>query len=237
MTNELTVLIPLAASIGFIHTLIGPDHYLPFIVISKARNWSMRKTALITFICGVGHVLSSVVLGFIGIGLGIAVLKLEFIEGLRGELAAWLLISFGFVYFIWGMRNALKGKKHSHLHIHEDGTSHYHIHGHYKEHAHVHPKKSMKELTPWILFMIFVFGPCEPLIPILMYPAAIGSIYSVALIAFVFSSVTILTMMTIVLTTVYGAKFINMRSFEKYGNAIAGFMILASGLAIKFLGL
>jgi len=24
----------------------------------------------------------------------------------------------------------------------------------------------------WALFLIFVFGPCEPLIPLIMYPAA-----------------------------------------------------------------
>ena len=100
MSNELWVLILAAASIGFFHTLFGPDHYLPFIVMSKSGQWSLRKTSLITFLCGLGHVLSSVLLGLVGVVFGIAVTKLEILESFRGNLAAWLLIAFGLVYFI-----------------------------------------------------------------------------------------------------------------------------------------
>ena len=63
MDNELLLLALTAASLGFIHTALGPDHYLPFIVLSKARNWSVPKTMWITFISGVGHVGGSVVIG------------------------------------------------------------------------------------------------------------------------------------------------------------------------------
>jgi len=62
-----------AASIGFFHTLLGPDHYLPFVMMSWARKWSAAKTLLITFVCAVGHIASSVVLGFVGVGFGTAV--------------------------------------------------------------------------------------------------------------------------------------------------------------------
>jgi len=236
MTQGLTILIPLAASIGFIHTLLGPDHYLPFIMMSKARKWSITKTALITFVCGLGHVLSSVILGFIGIALGIAVTKLEFIESIRGEFAAWFLIGFGFLYFVWGLRSAFKNKKHAHLHMHEDGTAHKHVHAHSNEHTHVHNAKK-KDITAWVLFTIFVFGPCEPLIPILMYPAAQGSFTNAMLVALTFSIVTISTMMAVVLAGSFGLKFVVFEKIEKYGNAIAGAVICSSGLAIKFLGL
>jgi sulfite exporter TauE/SafE len=98
MTSEIAILAGTAASIGLIHTILGPDHYLPFIVLAKARQWSSAKTAVITLLCGIGHVLSSVVLGFIGIALGMAVFKLEAIETFRGDIAAWMLIAFGFAY-------------------------------------------------------------------------------------------------------------------------------------------
>ena len=83
-----------AASIAFVHTLLGPDHYLPFVAMSRTGGWSLRKTILITLACGVGHVLSSVVLGFVGIAFGMAVLKLERFEQVRGDLAGWLLLAF-----------------------------------------------------------------------------------------------------------------------------------------------
>jgi nickel/cobalt transporter (NicO) family protein len=38
MSQELTVITITAASIGLFHTLMGPDHYLPFIVMARARK-------------------------------------------------------------------------------------------------------------------------------------------------------------------------------------------------------
>jgi hypothetical protein len=67
VTGELKALVITAASLGFFHTLLGPDHYLPFIMMSWARGWSGLKTGLITFLCGLGHICSSVVLGLIGV--------------------------------------------------------------------------------------------------------------------------------------------------------------------------
>ena len=66
MDQALLSLTGAAAAIAFTHTITGPDHYLPFIVMSKARKWSLWKTSWITFLCGLGHVLSSVVIGEIG---------------------------------------------------------------------------------------------------------------------------------------------------------------------------
>ncbi len=85
MGHSLEILIITAASLGFMHTLVGPDHYVPVTVISRARSWSLTKTMGLTFLCGMGHILSSVVLGFIGIAFGIAVSKLKFIESQRGQ--------------------------------------------------------------------------------------------------------------------------------------------------------
>ena len=34
---DINILIVTAISIGFIHTIIGPDHYLPFIVMGKSK--------------------------------------------------------------------------------------------------------------------------------------------------------------------------------------------------------
>jgi len=124
MTVELTALIVTAASIGFFHTLLGPDHYLPFIMMSLARKWSASKTGMITFLCGLGHIGSSVVLGLIGVSLGLAVKKLEIVESIRGNLAAWLLIAFGLAYSMWGLRKAYRQQRHSHSHTHNTGGLH-----------------------------------------------------------------------------------------------------------------
>lgn len=79
MNTNLMPLYITAATIGFVHTVFGPDHYLPFVVMSRARKWSLMKTALLTLFCGLGHIMSSIVLGALGILLGIGVMKLELI--------------------------------------------------------------------------------------------------------------------------------------------------------------
>jgi nickel/cobalt transporter (NicO) family protein len=236
MDNSIALLSVTAVSLGFIHTLLGPDHYLPFIVLSEAKKWTTKKTMFITFLCGLGHVLSSVILGLIGIAVGISVNKLVSVETFRGNIAAWLFIAFGLVYMIISIRNLYKKKKHAHSHYHPGGNKHVHEHNHFEEHSHVHEADLVKT-TPWILFLIFIFGPCEPLIPIIMYPAAENNIPGAVIVSLLFSVVTISTMMGIVLAFKLGLSKINLKPVEKYSNLIAGAMIFFSGIAIQFLGL
>ncbi len=236
MENSITLLSVTAVSLGFFHTLLGPDHYLPFIVLSEAKKWTVRKTMFITFLCGLGHVLSSVVLGLIGIAVGISVNRLVAVESFRGNIAGWLFIAFGLVYMIISLRNLYRKKTHSHSHFHPGGSSHSHEHSHLKDHLHVHETDVVKT-TPWILFLIFIFGPCEPLIPVLMYPAAQNNIPGAIIVSVLFAVVTIATMMSIVLAFKLGFSKINLKPIEKYSNLIAGAMIFFSGVAIQFLGL
>ena len=236
MTDSITLLSVTAISIGFVHTVLGPDHYLPFIVLSEAKKWTLKKTMFITLICGFGHVLSSVVLGLAGIAVGLSLNKLVDAETFRGNIAAWLFIAFGLVYMVISIRNLIRKKKHSHSHFHIGGEKHSHDHDHHKEHLHIHDNDVVKT-TPWILFLIFVFGPCEPLIPIIMYPAAQSNIAGAVFVSLLFSVVTIGTMMSIVLAFKLGFSRINLKPVEKYSNVIAGVMIFLSGIAIRFLGL
>jgi len=241
MNSDLSILLATAFSLGFLHTLFGPDHYLPFIVMSKARRWSIAKTAWITFLCGLGHVLSSVVLGGVGILLGIAVSKLESIESFRGSIAAWAMIAFGLVYFAWGVRQAIRNRPHRHPHTHAGPCEHEHVHVHQSEHVHAHVEAetdaARSNITPWVLFTIFVFGPCEPLIPLLMYPAATGSPWGVASVTAAFGLTTIGTMLSIVLVSAYGIGFVHLSRLERYTHAMAGGTIVLCGLAIELLGL
>lgn len=212
MPKEIAVLTLTAASIGFFHTLFGPDHYLPFIVLAKSGKWSLPKTGWVTFLCGLAHILSSVVLGLIGVAFGITLSKLEFFESFRGNFAAWGLVIFGLIYFLWGLYKAFKNQPHKHL----------------------HPNVS---ITPWILFTIFVFGPCEPLIPILMYPAAKNSLWGLILVTTVFGTITISTMLFIVFISILGINLLPLEKLERYNHALAGAAICICGLAIQFFGL
>jgi sulfite exporter TauE/SafE len=183
--------------------------------MSKSRNWSVLKTVNIVILCGLGHVLSSIILGFIGIAAGIAISGIESVEGTRGNIAAWLLLSFGILYMSWGLYRLWK--KNTHHHDHEKGDK--------------------KKMTFWILFTIFIFGPCEPLIPILMYPAAQHNYGAVAYISLLFALTTIATMLLVVLLMIKGISLIKFQILEKYQHVLAGATIALCGAGIVFLGL
>lgn len=237
MSEELILLTGTAATIGLVHTLLGPDHYLPFVMMSRVQGWSTLKTAWITVICGLGHILSSAVLGSIGIAAGLAAARLESFETFRGGIATWGLIAFGGTYCVWGLRRALKGRRHSHVHLHADGTAHEHGHGHEGEHAHVHKSRSDATITPWILFTIFVFGPCELLIPMLMLPASAHSVSGIIWVTAVYGVVTLATMLCVVFLLLWSSKLLSLGRVEPYTHAIAGATLCLCGIAIQFLGL
>jgi ABC-type nickel/cobalt efflux system permease component RcnA len=195
----------------------------------------MAKTLRVTLVCGAGHVAGSIVLGLLGIYVGIQLSSLQWLESARGNLAAWLLIAFGLVYTAWGLRQAYRNRPHTHRHSHGEIT-HNHSHIHQEEHAHVH-KNQGRSLTPWVVFVIFVLGPCEPLIPLLMYPAARESLFGVLMVTLVFGIVTVLSMILAVAITLLGLRAVRLRRFERYGHAVAGSAILACGIGVVFLGM
>jgi sulfite exporter TauE/SafE len=237
MEIDLGLLLLTAVSIGFVHTVVGPDHYLPFVAMAAARNWTRRKTLLVTAVCGVGHVLGSILIGFVGIALGASLHRLQWLEGVRGDLAAWALIAFGLVYMAWGLKQAWRSRQHSHEHVHADGTRHRHRHGHHSRDEHVHPHlkldtDSVRSITPWALFVVFILGPCEALIPLLMYPASQHSWWGMGLVVAVFAVTTIATMTAIVMLALRGLDRFPLAAAERYSHALAGAALSLCGAGI-----
>ena len=220
-----------AASIALVHTVIGPDHYLPFAVMAKARSWSRTRMTAVTVACGLGHVLGSGLLGLVGIALGLAVGQMQAFESSRGTLAAWCLLGFGLAYSVWGLRRALRHRSHGRWHVHEDQSLLHRHNGVPDGPRHTHRRAS--DLTPWVLFVIFVFGPCEPLIPLLMYSAAIGNVSGAFEVWAVFAAVTITTMVALVLVAAAGMSvWPSKLRLDGYAHALAGATLSLCGLAM-----
>lgn len=269
-------LLAAAAGVGVLHTLAGPDHYLPFIAMAKAGRWSGKKTLLVTLLCGAGHVLGSLLLAGLGALLFTSFERAAghvdgFADG-RAAAATWLLIVTGSLYAMWGMKRALRAESpgHSHLHAHADGTLHDHGHGH--EGAHLHPHGGgektavgsalslaasaagatvaaivaepaaaapppVRRLTPWILFTIFVFGPCEPLLPLVLAPQVAGATHVAVLVVALFTLATLATMCAAVFLALRSTELLPARwraPLAKYQHALAGGCIAACGVAMKF---
>lgn len=232
MNAELTTLIFSAVTISCLHTATGPDHYLPFIVLSRSRKWTLSKTMIWTVICGLGHILSSVIIGLISVVLGWQLSKLTFFQNIRGNVSGWCLLFFGIVYLLWGLRQAYQNKPHKHFDVYETGDIYVYEH---REGQVILPQDRTK-VTPWILFAIFVMGPSEPLVPLLFYSGTQRSTFQIVLLISVFAIITVLTMTAMVLMGIYGYSFFKTEKIERFIPAIGGAIVTICGVGMVFFG-
>ncbi|MBI4354510.1 MAG: hypothetical protein HY595_04670 [Candidatus Omnitrophica bacterium] len=207
------ILLTSAVSVAFFHAL-APDHWVPFVALAKSSRWSMRRLAWIATLAGIGHVASSLLLGFVGLWAGLAVHRLEGAEVWRGTVGIWLLIGFGVAYALWGLKHA----QHPHPHISIEETV-----------------KAYAVRRMWMLFAILVFGPCEPLIP-LMFVASKQGLPTVWAISAAFSVVTVVMVVGQSLLSYAGVRLINAPWMERYAHAMAGVVIVLTAIAVMLLG-
>jgi hypothetical protein len=231
MPAEMELLILATITISVLHTITGPDHYLPFIALSKARGWTVGKTIWWTLLCGCGHVWSSVLLGLGGAAVGWSLSSIKWMETLRGGIAGWMLLGFGGAYCLWGLIKAGKGSRHKHFESYEDGEIYVYEHGHGEA---VAPKERHR-VTPWVLFLIFVLGPCEPMIPLLYFPAAKASWVGMVTLVLIYTFFTLAIMVAMVLAGYYGTSFLKTERLEKYMHAVSGATIFICGAGMVFM--
>ncbi|MBX2962631.1 MAG: hypothetical protein KF687_08975 [Cyclobacteriaceae bacterium] len=231
MNAELTTLLLSTIAISFVHTATGPDHYLPFIFFSRSRKWTLGTTAFWTILCGLGHVLSSVLIGLIGVFLGWQLSKIVAFQEVRGGLASWSLLILGVIYLIWGLIRAYQNRPHKHFDSYDGDDVYVYSHRHGEA---VMPQNKMK-VTPWILLAIFVMGPSEPIVPLLFYSGVTHSVSEVLMLTIVFTISTVGTMLGIVILGYYGYSLVKSDVIERYSSAIGGAVVTIAGIGMIFL--
>lgn len=206
MEDPWAVMVASAASVGVLHTVLGPDHYLPFVAVGSARGWSWRKLALVTATCGVLHVASSVVIAVVVGGLlGLGVSQVEGSFSIQGTVVGWLLLAMGLGYGVWGLWRS----RHTHLQGRDPG-----------------------KLTIFALAVIFLLGPCEAMIPLVMLPAVQGSVAGMAVTLGLFGVVTVVTMTGLVLLINAGLRLVPTERLQRAAHPLAGAVIALCGVAI-----
>ena len=111
-------LVTTAAATALLHTLI-PDHWLPFVLIGRARGWSVSTVFFASGLAALIHAGLSVLLGVVALSIGVATMQAvgETLEKVGGIL----LILFGLGYAAWAWT------KGGHFHpggalVHADGA-------------------------------------------------------------------------------------------------------------------
>jgi ABC-type nickel/cobalt efflux system permease component RcnA len=227
------LLIATAGATALFHTLI-PDHWLPFVLVARSQNWSLRKTFLTTLISALFHVVLSLGLGILALYLG-----REFIVavGERLELfAGWALAFFGVVYTLYFL---VGGGQHQHYF---PGHGEHHPHEDYPEGEHEGPSKPhilSRHLgdRPWgalALAAVVGLNPCVLAIPLVFATIAEDRWALVGVsIAFAVTSTVVL-----VGASILGYKGLQRFRFpflNKYGEVISGLLLTVVGLLMILL--
>ena len=204
-----------------VHTLI-PDHWLPFVLVSRSQGWTLRQTLLLTTASAMLHVFVSVTLGVIVAGVGrSAEAVVGFAEGLEW-LGGAMLVLFGIVYMLWFL---LRGG-----HVHSFG-----LHPHHGSLGRSGDKPGhtsrAKRLTGFTLALIVGFNPCILVIPI-VYGAVQVSEMTLAAVVLAFGLTTVLTMVGSTLLGLRGASRLTSTFLTRYGEALSGALIALTGVAV-----
>src|ERR1035437_3262170 len=97
--------------LGLIHPLI-PNHWIPLIAVSKAEKWTNKETLLVTFITGVAHTTSTIIIGVI---VGFVGIKLsESYNYITRVAAPVILLLIGVIYFLIDLKSSYH---HHHYHF------------------------------------------------------------------------------------------------------------------------
>lgn len=213
-TNSLFASLAVAAiSIGSLHSL-APDHWVPIAAIARARNWSKGKALRVAFLCGFGHVTVSVFLGLLALLFGAQLF--QSIGERMVSVAGLLMIGFGLAYAIWGLRHTFAHRLHGHHHHHYD---------------HVHDPSSV---SVWSLFLIYCADPCVAVIPILFAAAPLSTVETISIVV-AYEVATVGAMVILVGVAQSGAQLFKGKWIERFGDAIAGGLIVATGIMVAIL--
>jgi ABC-type nickel/cobalt efflux system permease component RcnA len=225
----------LAAASGVLHVLI-PDHWLPFVLIGRARGLSARRVGCLSLLSALIHAGVSVGLGLAALGLGAGAAE-RLGRTLTGVSPA-LLVGFGLLYAAWAW--------HKGGHFHPGGR---HVHaaggacagdegpGH-PEHLHYHADQDLiRDGAGWSglsLAAIVGLNPCVIVLPLIV-AAAPGGAGSVAQVILAYALPTTLLMVGLSVLGVRLGVAIRLPAAARHAEAASGLLIAAVGLLFGLL--
>jgi len=209
---------------------LAPDHWVPIAAVARARKWSRARAARVAFICGLGHVTVSVLLGLLALMFGAQLF--QSLGERMVSIAGLLLIGFGVAYTVWGLRGVFAPRLHSHHHGGDDHDHHHgHGHHHHRHYDHVHDPS---RVTTWSLFLIYCADPCVAVIPILFAAAPLSAAETISIVV-AYEIATVGAMVLLVALAHSGAQMFKGNWIERFGDSAAGALIVATGVLVAVL--
>jgi nickel/cobalt transporter (NicO) family protein len=193
--------------ISLLHALI-PNHWLPVLAIGKKEGWSLTETSRITFIAGLSHVISTIVVGVL---LGLIGIELaNHLENFTHIIAPSLLILLG-LYFV---------------------RQHYRHH-HFKVENEKLEKKTKASIITALVIAMFL-SPCMEIEAYFLLAGTKGW-YMMALIAAMYSVITITGMLIWVRIVYKGLLKLNWHKWEHNAGIITGLTLVVTVIISFFI--
>ncbi len=230
-STALTTIAVTGFTVAFFHAAI-PTHWLPFVLVARARGWKRSKTLAVSAVAGLGHVaLTSL------IGLGIAWFGFQLDERL-GQIFSW--ITGGILLVIGGFYGWRQLRGHGVLHHHAPGGQHQPSAACDHEHEHSHWDEELKDTHlisdkagEWAaisgLFMMLTLSPCEGFLPVYLSGVQFGWRGFVVL-SLILAVATLAGMMIFTWLTLVGFERFKLKSFERYEAGFLGIIFIVLGL-------
>ena len=222
-------------TVAFVHAAI-PTHWLPFVLVARARGWSRAKALAVTAAAGIGHVAITSLLGLVIAWFGFQVEKIGWAFP---WFAGGLLLAIGAFYF-W---RQVTGR--GIMHHHPPGTHHRADEHCGEEHGHSHWDDELKE-TPLVseksgdwtaisgLLVMLTLSPCEGFLPVYLSGVQFGWRGFVVL-SLILAVATLVGMTLFTWLALLGFERIRIRSFERYEAGLLGTLFAALGVLVLVL--
>lgn len=234
-----TVLATLAAtgfSVAFLHAAL-PTHWLPFVLVARARGWRERKTMSVAMIAALGHVIITSLLGLLIAWLGVT------LDEHFGELFRWIaggaLLAVAAYFGVQQLRGA--GVRHHHLpggHHHPSAAcGHEHDGSTHIEHELRESPLVEKRTGDWAaisgLLVMLTLSPCEAFLPVYLAGVEFGwtgfFVLSGILAAATFAGMAIFTWVTL-----RGLAKVNLQKIERYEAGMLAVVFAVLGALLLF---
>jgi putative Mn2+ efflux pump MntP len=205
-TNMISILIG-SFLISILHALI-PNHWLPVVAIGRKEGWSLAETSRITFIAGVAHVVSTILIGvFLGlIGGELA----RHIDQFTHVVAPSILVLMGF-YFV------REHYKHHHFHLDKKAIE----------------KKTKQSIITSLVIAMFL-SPCMEIEAYFLLAGSEGWHFMTA-IAALYCVITITGMLIWVRIVYKGLLKLNWHKWEHNAGIITGVILIVTGVISFFI--
>ena len=193
--------------LSLLHAVV-PSHWLPVISVGKKENWTLKEITQVTFLSGLAHALSTILIGII---LGLLGLTLSNrIQQFTHFIAPAILIVLGF-FFIY------QHHRHKHFHLYQV------------------PKPSLSKTKIILALVVAMFlSPCLEIEAYFLMAGTKGWA-AVSIIAILYLTISVTGMVLWVRLAYRGILKLNWHSLEHKAGIITGWTLIITGILTFFI--